>query len=216
MAVEMAGTDTLWTDHVLKSQSVKLYAAACRLTRNPADAEDLVQETFAKAIAASGRFRPGTDLGAWLYRIMINTFISGYRKQRREEELKHGAAARRLVASAETDAGGESAEDRALARMIDPGLVKVMRELPARLRTPVYLADIEGLPYREISELTCMPVGTVKSTLHRGRGRLRAELAANAPSSETPLDPCDYAHETDRPYRPKMDKAGARATVSCA
>lgn len=178
----MAGADTIWADHALGSQSAKLYLAAYRLTRNRADAEDLVQDTFAKAIAASAQFRPGTDLGAWLYRIMINTFISGYRKRRREDLAARSGPGRWQTATAQAAGCAESAEELALARMIDPGLAKAMRELPARFRISVYLADVEGLHYREISELTSMPVGTVKSALHRGRGRLRAALAPDATS----------------------------------
>jgi RNA polymerase sigma-70 factor (ECF subfamily) len=170
--------ESVWTDEVLRCQAARLYPAALRLTRNRADADDLVQETFAKAIAASGRLQPGTNLGAWLHRIMINTFISGYRKKHREALLLS-----RTVAECRTtpDYGARSPEDCVVGSVIDAGIVAAMRALPYRHRLAVYLADVEGLKYRQISDLTGMPLGSVKSCVHRGRGRLRARLADHAP-----------------------------------
>ena len=167
---------------MLRRQAARLYPAALRLTRNRADAEDLVQETFAKGISASGRFQPGTNLDAWLHRIMINTFISGYRKKQRETLLLSRSAAQWRMMPGQADAGGRSPEDCVVVPMIDPGIVAAMRALPHRHRLAVYLADVEGLKYRQISDLTGMPVGSVKSCLHRSRGRLRERLAAYAPT----------------------------------
>ncbi len=176
-----AVTEPVWTDDASRRQAARLYPAALRLTHNPADAEDLVQETFAKAIAAYGRARPGTNLNAWMYRIMTNTFISGYRKKRREVQLLSRGEARWRVMPAQEDAGGRSPEDCVVDPVIDAEIVAAMRALPYRYRLAVYLADVEGLKYQQISDLTGMPVGSVKSSVHRGRCRLRARLAAHAP-----------------------------------
>jgi RNA polymerase sigma-70 factor (ECF subfamily) len=148
------------------------------MTRNTPDAEDLVQETFAKALAASARFQPGTNLNAWLRRIMINTFISGYRKNRAQPQFVTGDAVSAQLLRARSPDG--SAEDQVVGRLLDPEVIAVLRELPDRYRIVVYLADLEGLGYRQISALTGMPLGSVKSCLHRARCRLRTELRAYA------------------------------------
>jgi len=171
----------IWTDDLIRRYAARLYPTAFRMTRNPADAEDLVQETFAKAFAASARFRPGTNLNAWLYRIMINTFISGYRKRRGEQALAVEDPADWQPTRTRPAASAGSAEDDVLGRVIDADVVAAMRALPPRYRVAVYLADVEGYRYREISALTGIPIGTVKSCLHRGRGQLRTRLAARAP-----------------------------------
>lgn len=179
-----AAAGSVWTDDVLRRHAARLYPAALRLTRNRADAEDLVQETFAKAIAASGRLQPGTNLGAWLHRIMINTFISGYRKKRREAlGLSRYVAHRRAMP--DEAFGARSPEDCVVGPVIDADIVAAVRALPHRHRLAVYLADVEGLKYREISDMTGMPVGSVRSCLHRARGRLRAGLAAHTSASAT-------------------------------
>jgi RNA polymerase sigma-70 factor (ECF subfamily) len=160
----------------------QLYPAALRMTRNPTDAEDLVQETSAKAYAAFHQFRPGTNLKAWLHRILANTFINGYRKRRREP--------RQATATELTDwrvpadplaASARSAEAEALDRLADSEILRALRDLPEEFRVAVYLADIEGYAYKEIAEIMGTPIGTVMSRLHRGRGRLRDKLAAYAP-----------------------------------
>jgi RNA polymerase sigma-70 factor (ECF subfamily) len=157
----------------------QLYAAALRMTGNPADAEDLVQETYAKAYAAFHRFQQGTNLRAWLFRIQANTFFSEYRtRRRRPAEIP--------VDSVETTATGRaaihrSAEEEALERLPDSDVRRALLRLPAQMRTAVYLADAEGYPYREIAEIMSVPVGTVMSRLHRGRTRLREHLAGLAP-----------------------------------
>ncbi len=156
------------------------YPQAMKLTRNRTEAEDLLQETATKAFAGFHTFRDGTNLGGWLYRILLNTHISGYRKQQRRpvqwltDEITDG----QLIAEARHSSSGlRSAEDQVLDQMGDVDVRKAMRQLPEKLRTAVYYADIEGRRFKEIAELTGAPIGTVMSRLHRGRHRLRAELA---------------------------------------
>jgi RNA polymerase sigma-70 factor, ECF subfamily len=166
----------------------QLYPAALRMTRNSSDAEDLVQETVTKAYAAFGQFRPGTNLRAWLHRILANTFINSYRKRRREPGGAFGAElqddwqgnADRLTQPP------RSAEAEALDRLADSDILRALRELPEDFRVTIYLADIEGYPYREIAELTGTPIGTVMSRLHRGRTKLRERLVKYAPTREPP------------------------------
>jgi len=170
--------DGVWAEDALRANATSLYPAALRITGNAPDAEDLLQETFAKALAASGRFRPGTNLNAWLRRIMINTFISGYRKRRAEPQFVTGNAIGARLLSAQSCDG--SAEDQVVGRLLDADLTAALRALPDRHRTVIYLADLEGLGYQQISDLTGIPLGSVKSCLHRARYRLRAELGAHA------------------------------------
>jgi RNA polymerase sigma-70 factor, ECF subfamily len=189
MTDTVAGTGPVWTNEVLRRHAAVLYPAAFRMTRNAADAQDLVQETFAKALAASGRLQPDSNLGAWLYRIMTNTFISWCRR-RRSEPLPTATdppdwQARRTWPGNPAD--GRSAEDQMLRSVIDADIVAAMRALPARHRVTVYLADVEGLRHREISQVTGIPVGSVKSCLHRGRSQLRAQLASHAPAHRRPV-----------------------------
>jgi RNA polymerase sigma-70 factor, ECF subfamily len=160
----------------------QLYPAALRMTRNPTDAEDLVQETSAKAYAAFHQFRQGTNLKAWLHRILANTFINGYRKRRREP--RQATATELAEWHVPTDplaAAVRSAEAEALDRLADSEILRALRDLPEEFRVAVYLADIEGYAYKEIAEIMGTPIGTVMSRLHRGRGRLRDKLAAYAP-----------------------------------
>jgi RNA polymerase sigma-70 factor (ECF subfamily) len=151
----------------------QLHSAALRLTGNPADADDLVQETLAKAYAGFGSFQQGTNLPAWLHRIQANTFYGGCRTRgRRPREIPLD-----VVSPASEPADfGKSAEDVALARMTDPALRDALRELPGQIAATVYLADAQGYRYAEIAEITGVPLGTVMSRLHRGRKRLRALL----------------------------------------
>jgi len=170
--------DEVWAEDVLRAYAASLYPAALRMTGNPPDADDLLQETFAKALAASKRFQPGTNLNAWLRRIMLNTFISGYRKRRAEPQLVTAdATGSQLFIRQSHDI---SAEDQVVRRLLDANLTAALRALPHRQRMVVYLADLEGLGYRQVSALTGIPLGSVKSSLHRARCRLRAELGSYA------------------------------------
>lgn len=161
-----------------------LYASAVRMTRNTADAEDLVQETLAKAYVNFHQFQEGTNLKAWMHRILTNNFINTYRKKQREpqraagEEVEDWQLAR---AASHTSVGLRSAEHEALDRLPDSDVIKALRELAPDFRTAVYLADIEGYAYKEIAEMMGTPIGTVMSRLHRGRRQLREALKSHAP-----------------------------------
>ncbi len=165
----------------------QLYGAAMRMTRNPADAEDLVQETYTKAFAAFRSFEQGTNLRAWLFRILRNTYINAYRKAQREplstsaDELSDPQL---LEVDARSTGGTRSAETEALERLGDTEIIEAMQALPEDFRTAVYLADVEGFSYKEIAEIMETPVGTVMSRVHRGRKSLRSLLAQYARDHE--------------------------------
>ncbi|HUB42076.1 MAG TPA: sigma-70 family RNA polymerase sigma factor [Streptosporangiaceae bacterium] len=161
----------------------RLYPAALRMTRNPSDAEDLVQETVAKAYAAFHQFKPGTNLRAWLHRILSNTFINGYRKKRREPIQDLGVDFQEdwQTSNDPLMPPVRSAEAEVLERLANSEILQALRELPVEFRVAIYLADIEGYAYREIAEMTGTPIGTVMSRLHRGRGKLRQRLLNHAP-----------------------------------
>jgi len=187
----------------------QLYSAALRMTRNPADAEDVVQETFLKAYRAYATFEAGTNLKAWLYRILTNTYINRYRKKKRrptEVELdevedlylykKIGGAARGDVAP--------SAEEEVLETFVDADVKAAVEALPDNFRMPVLLADVEGFSYKEIADIMDVPIGTVMSRLHRGRKALQqalwqfAEPSASQPPADVPsaAEPSDEVHNT--------------------
>jgi len=160
-----------------------LYTAALRLTRNPADAEDLVQETYLKAYRAFDSFSEGTNLKAWLYRILTNTYINSYRAAKRRPEVTDVEDVEDLYLYhrlAPGDGSGRSAEEEALAGFTDDEVKQAIEALPDVFRIAVLLADVEGFSYREIAEITEVPIGTVMSRIHRGRRALQKTLAEYA------------------------------------
>jgi RNA polymerase sigma-70 factor (ECF subfamily) len=167
-----------WAGQIVRPYAAQLYRVALRLTRNPADAEDLVQETWLKAFTAFGQFRPGTNLPAWLRRILINTYLSSYRKTRSQPQL---ISIHNLSQCPLPGASGwaESAEDAVLGDVPGDAMAAAMRALPTYYRITIYLADVEGCSYQEIADLTGIPVGSVRSRLHRARHRMRVLLAAD-------------------------------------
>ena len=158
----------------------QLYAAALRMTRNPADAEDVVQETFAKAYGSFHQYTPGTNLKAWLYRILTNTYINSYRKKQREPQISDGENIedwQLARAESHTSSGLKSAEMVALENLPDSDVKDALQSLAPDFRLAVFLADVEGFSYKEIAEIMGTPIGTVMSRLNRGRTQLRARLA---------------------------------------
>ncbi len=159
-----------------------LYAAALRMTRNRSDAEDLLQETYLKAFRAYDRFQEGTYLKAWLYRILTNTYINSYRaKKRRPEETDVEDVGElylyRQINALERSGMARSAEDVALDLFTDDQIKEALESLPENYRYAVLLADVEGFSYKEIAEITDVPIGTVMSRLSRGRAALQKSLA---------------------------------------
>ncbi len=175
-----------------------LYTAALRMTRNPADAEDLVQETYLKAYRAFGSFQQGTNLKAWLYKILTNTFINSYRSRRRRPEQTELDDVEELylyrrLGGLEAVSAGRSAEEEVLEHFTDADVKNALEELPEQFRIAVLLADVEGFSYKEIAEILDIPIGTVMSRLHRGRKALQKTLhdfgmqrGLVAPAVETP------------------------------
>jgi len=156
----------------------QLYAAALRYTKDPHNAQDLVQDTYAKAFTSFHQFEPGTNLKAWLYRILTTTFINTYRKDQRRPLLSDGEVEDwQLAASAShTSDQGKSAEDEVLENLPDGEVKRALQEIPEEFRLAVFYADVEGYSYKEIAEILEIPSGTVMSRLHRGRKLLRVLL----------------------------------------
>ncbi len=159
----------------------QLYSAALRMTRNQADAEDLVQETYLRAYRGFGNFAEGTNLRAWLYRILTNAFINSYRsRQRRPVETDladvEDMYLYKRLATLDTLAASRSAEDQLFDLLTDDEVKRALEELPENFRLPVLLADVEGFAYKEIAEMLDIPIGTVMSRLHRGRKAMQKAL----------------------------------------
>jgi RNA polymerase sigma-70 factor (ECF subfamily) len=170
-------------EHEAMPLADRLYGAALRMTRNQSDAEDLVQETYLKAYAGYASFQAGTNLKAWLYRILTNTYIRDYHKRQRQpaqhpmEEITDRQLAQ---AAAYTSGGLRSTELEAMDRLADSDIKSALEKLPECLRMAVYLADVEGFAYKEIADIAGVPLGTVTSRLHRGRSQLRVLLRDTA------------------------------------
>lgn len=162
----------------------QLYAAAMRYTKNPHDAQDLVQDTYAKAFTAFHQYQDGTNLKAWLYRILTTTFINTYRKDQRRPQISGAEVEdwQLARASSHTSDQGKSAEDEVLENLPDGDVKLAMEEIPEEFRMAVYYADVEGYSYKEIAEILGIPAGTVMSRLHRGRKLLRELLTDYAKS----------------------------------
>jgi RNA polymerase sigma-70 factor (ECF subfamily) len=181
----------------------QLYSAAMRMARNPSDAEDLVQEAYTKAFSAFHQYKPGTNLKAWLYRILTNTYINLYRKRQREplqsnsDTIEDWQLAR---AESHTSRGLRSAEAEALDHLPDSDVKRALQEIPEEFRLAVYFADVEGFAYKEISDIMNTPIGTVMSRLHRGRKMLRDMLAEYAAERgfKTAAEPKDAAGSTQQ------------------
>lgn len=171
-----------------------LYSAALRMTRNSADAEDLVQETYLKAYRAYERFEAGTNLKAWMYRILTNTYINAYRKkQRRPDESDiddvEDLYLYRRIGGAEGAVLGRSAEDELMDLFGEDEVKVALEDLPDHYRMPIILADVEGFAYKEIAEILDVPIGTVMSRLHRGRKQLQKRLHGFAEENRLLPDP---------------------------
>lgn len=178
----------------------QLYGGALRMTRNPADAEDLVQETYVKAYQAFNSFSEGTNLKAWLYRIMTNTYINSYRKKKRQptQQSSEDVTDHQLLATSSHESVGlESAEVEALKNLPNQRIAQAMNDLSEDYRMVVYYADVEGLAYKEIAEIMGTPLGTVMSRLHRGRKQLREALKDVAQEHGIAVEDKHADHSTD-------------------
>jgi RNA polymerase sigma-70 factor (ECF subfamily) len=182
LVLESAADRTIRFERDALAFTDQLYAAALRYTRNPDDARDLVQDTYLKAFASFHQFEPGTNLRAWLYRVLTTTFINTYRKDQRRPQISNNEIEDWQLAEAQshTSDQGKSAETVALESLPDSDIKRALQEIPEEFRLVVYYADVEGFAYKEIAEILGVPAGTIMSRLHRGRKQLREKLAGYA------------------------------------
>lgn len=188
----------------------QLYAAALRMTRNPADAQDLVQEAYTKAFSAFHQYRPGTNLKAWLYRILTNTYINLYRKRQREPHQANTDTVedwQLAQASVHTSTGLKSAESEALDHLPDTDVKEALQAIPEDFRMAVYYSDVEGFAYKEIAEILDIPIGTVMSRLHRGRRLLREKLSDYAAERGFDTTPKTSTRRAGRSGRPRATES---------
>ena len=167
--------------HDAMQHAPQLFSTAMRMTRNRSDAEDLVQETFIKAWRSFTTYQQGTNLRAWLFRIMTNTYINKYNAQQRKptetelDDVEELFLYKRL-GSVDQSQLSQSAEDQMLSLFTDDEVKKALEELPDQFRIPVLMSDVEGFSYKEIAEILEIPLGTVMSRLHRGRKAMQKML----------------------------------------
>lgn len=174
--------DTRFIDEAMQYHS-QIYSHVLRMTRNHPDAEDVVQETYAKAYKSFHQYQQGTNLKAWLYRIATNTYINLYRKKSRQPKTSDYESIedwQQYKEQSHTAKGLKSAETEALEKITDPAIREALKSLPDTFRTVVYLADVEGYSYKEIAQIMDCPIGTVMSRLNRGRTQLRESLSGYA------------------------------------
>ena len=192
LVLESAADRTLRFERDALVFTDQLYAAALRYTKNPEDARDLVQDTYLKAFTSFHQFEEGTNLRAWLYRVLTTTFINTYRKGQRQPQIAQAELEDWQIAQAQSHTSdlGKSAEVEALENLPDSDIKRALQEMPEDFRLVVYLADVEGFSYKEIAEIVDVPAGTVMSRLHRGRKLLREKLT-------------DYARELGYETAPK-------------
>ena len=179
LVLESAADRTIRFERDALAFTDQLYAAALRYTKNPEDARDLVQDTYLKAFTSFHQFEEGTNLRAWLYRVLTTTFINTYRKDQRRPQIAQAELEDWQVAEAQSHTSdlGKSAEVEALEKLPDSDIKRALQEIPEEFRMVVYLADVEGFSYKEIAEIVEIPAGTVMSRLSRGRKQLREKLA---------------------------------------
>ena len=179
LVLESAADRTIRFERDALAFTDQLYAAALRYTKNPDDARDLVQDTYLKAFTSFHQFEEGTNLRAWLYRVLTTTFINSYRKDQRRPQIAQAELEDWQLAQAQSHTSdlGKSAETEALENLPDSDIKRALQEIPEEFRMVVYFADVEGFSYKEISEILGVPNGTVMSRLHRGRKQLREKLA---------------------------------------
>jgi RNA polymerase sigma-70 factor (ECF subfamily) len=179
LVLESAADRTIRFERDALAFTDQLYSAALRYTKNPEDARDLVQDTYLKAFTSFHQFEEGTNLRAWLYRVLTTTFINTYRKDQRRPQVAQAELEDWQLAQAQSHTSdlGKSAEAEALENLPDSDIKRALQEIPEEFRMVVYLADVEGFSYKEIAEIVGVPGGTVMSRLHRGRKQLREKLA---------------------------------------